>query len=82
MPEKREGHFSQNNSIQWEEPQKDKISLTVPAGQAFLLGDNRSLSRDSRQLGSIYLADILGVAKQLWFSKGKEQRIGKWIGVN
>lgn len=72
----------QTYQVQWEEPQKDKISLTVPAGQAFLLGDNRSLSRDSRQLGSIYLADILGVAKQLWFSKGKEQRIGKWIGVN
>lgn len=43
---------------------------TVPAGQVFLLGDNRSVSADSRQFGAVPLADLVGRARQIWFSRG------------
>lgn len=46
------------------------IHLTVPDGQAFLLGDNRGSSLDSRRFGTVPLADIKGVARQVWFSAG------------
>ena len=45
--------------------------LVVPPGQIFLLGDNRGLSSDSRQFGSVPMVDLKGKARQLWFSRGK-----------
>lgn len=44
--------------------------LTVPDGQAFLMGDNRGSSVDSRRFGTVPLADVKGVARQVWFSSG------------
>jgi len=46
------------------------IHLTVPDGQALVLGDNRAASLDSRAFGTIPLADVKGVARQVWFSAG------------
>jgi signal peptidase I len=46
------------------------IDLTVPQGQIFLLGDNRDLSTDSRQFGTVPLSDLVGKARQIWFSRG------------
>ena len=46
------------------------IHLTVPDGQAFVMGDNRAASVDSRAFGTIPLADVKGVARQVWFSAG------------
>jgi len=46
------------------------VHLTVPDGQAFVLGDNRGSSLDSRRFGTVPLADVKGVVRQVWFSSG------------
>jgi signal peptidase I len=57
-------------------------SFTVPNGQVFVLGDNRDASSDSRRFGTVPLADVVGIAKQVWFSHSKESGIRWWrIGV-
>jgi signal peptidase I len=44
------------------------LALTVPNGQVFVLGDNRDQSQDSRHFGVLPMADVTGVARQVWFS--------------
>jgi signal peptidase I len=57
------------------------FDITVPPGQIFLLGDNRDLSSDSRQFGTVPLSDLVGNARQIWFSAGNNgvrwDRLGK-----
>jgi signal peptidase I len=59
------------------------VDVTVPPGQIFLLGDNRDLSADSRKFGALPLADLVGRARQIWFSKGDNgvrlDRLGKAV---
>ena len=57
------------------------LQLTVPAGQVFVLGDNRSASKDTRDFGTVPLYDVSGRARQIWFSWAPEaglrrQRLG------
>lgn len=50
----------------------DDFSVTVKPGHVFVLGDNRSKSNDSRVFGQVPLADVVGKARQIWFSKNKD----------
>jgi signal peptidase I len=59
------------------------VDLTVPPGQIFLLGDNRDVSTDSRTFGTVPLADLVGRARQIWFSRGEDgirwNRLGRVV---
>ena len=45
------------------------------------MGDNRSNSMDSRDFGSVPMQDVIGKARQVWFSSDRDgvrwQRLGK-----
>lgn len=43
--------------------------LTVPAGELFLMGDNRLRSSDSRLRGTTPVADVIGLARCVYWSR-------------
>jgi len=58
------------------------LALTVPNGQVFVLGDNRDASHDSRHFGVLPLADVTGIARQVWLSLDEHGGIrGRRTGV-
>jgi signal peptidase I len=54
------------------QPQRESNPADVPQGTAFLVGDNRTNSMDSRFFGAVPLANILGRAECLLWSSGHE----------
>jgi signal peptidase I len=61
---------------------REHRTWTVPDGQVFVLGDNRGTAVDSRRIGMVPLVDVLGVARQVWFSWSptggvRWERVGK-----
>jgi signal peptidase I len=54
--------------------------VVVPAGQVFLLGDNRDHSHDSRFIGTVPVANIVGRVIIIWWSSGSDgdrmERVG------
>lgn len=66
-------------TVIWRKDDKpENVTFTVPNGQVFVLGDNRDASSDSRKFGTVPLVDIVGLAKQIWFSSSKQSGVRWW----
>lgn len=67
-----EGIEGRQWQVDWSGPSSAEVDITVPPGQVFALGDNRGASVDSRRFGTVPLHDVVGKARQVWFSRGSE----------
>jgi signal peptidase I len=58
----------------------DLPKITVPHGTCFVLGDNRSQSKDSRTFGPIPLADVKGRVDYIYWPALSWSRFGRFEG--
>lgn len=58
----------------------DLPKITIPHGTCFVLGDNRSQSKDSRTFGPIPLADIKGRVDYIYWPALSWSRFGRFEG--
>lgn len=54
------------------------VKMTVPHGHCFILGDNRSDSKDSRHFGPVPLADVLGRVDYIYWPAQSWSRFGRY----
>ena len=66
-------HFPFHESCQYS---VDKFTCIVPAGNYFMMGDNRDDSTDSRYWGFVPNKNIVGKAFFVWMNLGNPKRIG------
>jgi signal peptidase I len=52
--------------------------FTVPHGSCYVLGDNRSQSKDSRTFGAVPLADVKGRVDYIYWPAGSWSRFGRF----
>lgn len=64
----RNGEPVEEPYAQWEDAPRDFDETVVPDGHYFMLGDNRSNSRDSRNWGALPVENVLGRAAFIYFS--------------
>jgi signal peptidase I len=65
----RESSDQGGYTVLWrKDGKREPFSAVVPNGQVFVLGDNRDVSHDSRHFGTLPIADVTGLARQVWFS--------------
>lgn len=63
--------------VQWmgtAEDARQMVSVKVPPGSVFVLGDNRAKGQDSRVWGFLQLSSLKGKASFIWFSTGPEEQ--------
>ncbi|MDH5649868.1 MAG: signal peptidase I [Gammaproteobacteria bacterium] len=84
----RERSDKDEYTVIWQnDASQQDASFTVPNGQVYVLGDNRNAAQDSRFFGTVPLVDVIGKAKQVWFSKSPGSgirwgRIGSIVDAN
>jgi len=63
-----EGDSNGHWQVTWSDGAGTSADVTVRPGQVFVLGDNRGHTVDSRRFGTVPLQDVVGRARQIWFS--------------